>query len=128
MVSVKSQGAHTGVIIHTCALAGASINAKIVGTLIGYSGFATVASPTRWARTGVRALTGVETGSSIFAWVVICAIIQILVAKKATPTFFTMASPRFITFAMLASRISDTLITKWTFISITTSIGKKKKL
>jgi hypothetical protein len=64
-----------------CALAGASINAKIVGTLIGYSGFATIASPTRWARTGVRALTGVETGGAIFAWVVICAIIQILVAK-----------------------------------------------
>ena len=128
MVSVKSQGAHTGVIIHTCALTGASINAKIMGTFVGYSGFTTVASPTRWARTGVRALTGVKTGGAIFAWVVICAIIQILVAKKATPTFFTMASPRFITFAILASWISDTLITKWTFISIATSIGKKKKL
>ena len=85
MVAMKSQGAHTGVIIHTCVLAGASINAKIVDTLVGYSGFATVASPTKWARTGVRALTGVETGGAIFAWVVICAIIQILVAKKATP-------------------------------------------
>ena len=128
MFSVKSQGAHTGVIIHTCALTGASINAKIMGTFVGYSGFATVAGPSRWARTGGRALTGVKTGGAIFAWVVICAIIQILVAKKATPAFFTMASPRFITFAMLASWISDTLITKWTFISIATSIGEKKKL
>lgn len=67
------------------------------------------------AAAGVRTLPGIETSATVFARLVIGAIIQVLVAKQAAPSFITEAVPGFLAGPMETARIPLTLVTKAAF-------------
>jgi hypothetical protein len=78
----------------------------------------TIDSPVAWsALTGVRSLSSVCTSSAIVTRLVICAEIQVLVAKQASPAFFADAFPFFRTCTMHASWIHFTFVTIWSLPS-----------
>ena len=110
-------------------LTSTTIDTKVVRTLIGDSDFTIFSSPSWRTRTSVWSLSSVETSGSILAcgWVV-GAIIQILVAKKATPAFFAMTSPRLIASTMLASWIFHAFVARFSSPAISTSVRKKKEI
>lgn len=58
----------------------------------------------------VRALTGVEAGSTVLARLVVGAKVQILVAEQSAPTFVAQALPRFLAGSVHAPRVRFALI------------------
>ena len=118
MNSVETQRADASVIVDSRALASTSIGTQVVGTLIGDPDFAVGTGPTGRTRTGVRTLAGVEASGSIVARLVIGTVVQVLVAKKAAPAFFAVASPGFIASSMLASRVSNAVIAEGSLVTI----------
>lgn len=112
MLPVESQGANASVIVDSGSLASSTVDAQIMRTFIGDPNFAIGTGPSRGTGTSIRTLTGIETGGAILTRLVICAIVQILVAKKAAPAFFANASPRFVAFSVLATRVSHTFRAK----------------
>ena len=95
--------------------------------LVGDSDFAIFTSPSWRTRTSVRSLSSIEaSGSILTCGGVIGTIIQILVAKKTTPTFLAVTFPGFITGSMLAPWVSDAISAKSTFPTITTPSGEKQ--
>lgn len=91
------------------------------------AGFAVGVRVTRRTLAGVRALACVEAGSSVLAWFVVRAKVQILIAEQTTPAFVAKALPRFLAGSVHASRVGFAFVAKSSFPSGLTSVGKKQK-
>ncbi len=65
-------------------------------------------------------MAGVEARRPIVARVVVCTVVEVLVAEESTPAFLAIASERLVTGAMLATRILFALIAKATCPSLAT--------
>jgi hypothetical protein len=120
MLAMKSQGTDTSIIVDASALTSATIDAQIVAALIGDSGLAVLASPARRAGTGIRTLACVEASGTILARLVVRAVVQVLIAKKATPAFLTVASPWLIAGSMLAAWVLDAILAELASPAIST--------
>ena len=58
----------------------------------------------------VRSLAGVETSAAVFARLVIGAVIEILIAEEAAPSFVAVALPRLLARSVKATRIANALV------------------
>ena len=128
MDPMETQGADTSVVVDSGTLASTSIGAQVVGAFIGDADLAVGSGPSRRTGTSVRTLAGVEASGSIVAGLVIGAVVQVLVAKKTAPAFFAVASPRFITGSMLASRVSDTIVAEGSLPTIPAPLKREKRI
>lgn len=126
MDPMETQGADTSVVVDSGTLASTSIGAQVVGAFIGDADLAVGSGPSRRTGTSVRTLAGVEASGAIVAGLVIGAVVQVLVAKKTAPAFFAVASPRFITGSMLASRVSDTIVAEGSLPTIPAPLKREK--
>lgn len=97
-------------------LAGSAVLTWVVGAVIKFP-FAVRSCKPRRATASVRTLSGVKASAAMPAWFVIGAVIQILVAKQASPSFITEAVPRLLARTVEATRVPLTLVTQATFPS-----------
>lgn len=67
MGTMVAKGTDTGVVVDPSTLAGTPIDTEVVGAFIGDAGLTIGTRPSWGARAGIRALSGIETGSPILA-------------------------------------------------------------
>jgi hypothetical protein len=60
------------------------------------------------------------------AWFMVCAVVQILVTKQASPSFITEAVPRLLTGPVEATGVPLTFVTKAAFPSTVTPADKTR--
>lgn len=82
-----------------------AVHARFVGATV-YFGFAIRPGESGRAGAGVRALSGVETGTAVLAGLVIGTVVEVLVAEETAPSFVAQAVPR-----LLATSVETTGIT-----------------
>jgi hypothetical protein len=97
-------------------LAGSAVLTRVVGAVIKFPFAVRSCKPWR-ATASVRTLTGVKASATMPAWFVIGAVVQILVAKQAAPSFVTQAVPRFLARTVEATRVPLTFVTQAAFPS-----------
>jgi len=97
-------------------LAGSAVLTWVVGAVIKFS-FAVRSCKPRRATASVRTLSGVKASAAMPTWFVIGAVIQILVAKQASPSFITKAVPRLLARTVEATRVPLTFVTQAAFPS-----------
>jgi hypothetical protein len=98
-----------------------------VGAVIKFP-FAVRSCKPRRATAGVRTLSGVKASATVSAWFVIGAVVQILVAKQASPSFIAEAVPRLLTRPVEATRVPLTVVTQATFPSTVTPVNRASVL
>jgi len=88
----------------------------VMGAVIKFP-FAVRSCKPRRATASVGTLPGVKASATMPAWFVIGAVIQILVAKQASPSFITEAVPRLLARPVEATRVPLTFVTQAAFPS-----------
>lgn len=101
-----------------------TVHSRFVGQSHIYVAFRS--RETRWTRARVQPLARVEARAAVLARCVIGAIVQILIAKHASPSFFAQALPRFLAITVHATRIYLTLVASFTGPTQVTSARKGK--
>lgn len=95
-------------------LARPTVQARVVGTVVKFP-LAVRSCKARRTTARVRTLSSVKASATMPAWFVVCAVVQILVAKKSTPSFITEAVPGLLASPVEATRVPLTFITKAAF-------------
>lgn len=106
-------------------LARSTIQTRVVGTVIQLS-FAVRSCKPRRATACVRTLSSVKASATMPAWFMVCAIIQILVTKQASPSFITKAVPRLLARPVEAAWVPLTFITQPAFPSTVAPANKTR--
>lgn len=75
---------------------------------------------------GEQTLAGIETGATILTRTMICAVVQVLVAKQTAPAFVANAFPGFGACAVHTAGVSFTFVAQWAFVTGLTSKTIKK--
>jgi hypothetical protein len=99
----------------------------VVGAVIKFP-FAVRSCKPRRATASVRTLSGVKASATVSARFVIGAVVQILVAKQASPSFITEAVPRLLTRPVEATRVPLTFVTQATFPSTVAPVKRASVL
>lgn len=107
--AIEAWGAGTGIAVLEISAA-STILARVGVTFIDFNLTVGACVP-RSARTSVAPLTSVGACGTILTRLVVGAVVQVLVAEKATPAFLAVALPRLLTGTMKAAWVSDALIT-----------------
>lgn len=109
VLPVEAWRAGTGIAVLEISAA-STILARVGITFIDFN-LTIGACVARSARTSVAPLTSIGACGTILAGLVVGAVVQVLVAEKATPAFLAVALPWLLTGTMKAAWVSDALIT-----------------
>lgn len=112
-------GALTAVAACSHVLARAAVETWVVGAVIQLALAVRSCKPRR-ATACVGTLSSVKASAAMPAWFMVCAVVQILVTKQASPSFITEAVPRLLTGPVEATGVPLTFVTKAAFPSTVT--------
>lgn len=114
--AMPALGAVTTVAARSTVLARSTVEARMMGTVIQFPLTVGSCKP-RGAAARVRTLSSVEACPAMSAWLMVCAVIEILVAEQAAPTFIAEAVPGLLAGPVETSWIPLALVTKPPFPS-----------
>lgn len=109
VIAIEARGAGTFVCVFLISAA-SPIPAGVVGTFVDLN---PTAGPREAGFTGagVATLASIGTSGSIHAGLVVCAVVEILVAEEATPSLQAVTLPRLLAGAVKTSWVADAVIT-----------------